>query len=82
MYSLFIIDHSYCGEKDQIHAILKAPSLETSQKKNLGPSNLHIKIGERVAQLILEKNNDIEWDEQDVSNFVVNSRGGFGSTGR
>jgi len=44
--------------------------------------NLIIEEGERVAQLILEKNNEIEWDEQDVPNFVSSSRGGFGSTGQ
>lgn len=76
-----IIDHSYCGKKDQIHAILKAPSEQTSLRKGLAPSNLCIHKGERVAQLILEKNNEVEWDEQDVADFVAESRGGFGSTG-
>lgn len=76
-----IIDHSYCGERDQIHVIMKAPSVDVSGKKGLSASNLRIQKGERVAQLILEKNNDVEWDEQDVPNFVGASRGGFGSTG-
>jgi dUTP pyrophosphatase len=77
-----IIDHRYSGEKDQIQAILQAPSVQTGDKLGLQGSTDIIKKGERVAQLILEKNNDIEWDEQDVPNFRSESRGGFGSSGQ
>lgn len=77
--SVGVVDHAFCGEKDQIQAIIKAPSISTH--KILGGGNMVISKGERVVQLILEKNNDIEWDEQDVPNFVAESRGGFGSTG-
>lgn len=82
-----IIDSAFKGENDQIHAVIKAPSKDTSlMLKNFNlingsDSNLIIKKGERVAQLILEQNNDIEWDEQDVPDFAGDSRGGFGSTG-
>jgi dUTP pyrophosphatase len=77
-----IVDATYSGEKDQIFAVMKSPCLETAEYKGLDKSNLTIKKGERVAQLILEKNNDIEWDEQDVPNFRSESRGGFGSSGQ
>jgi dUTP pyrophosphatase len=41
-----------------------------------------IKKGDRVGQLILEKNNKIEWKEQEDKNFAGESRGGFGSSGK
>lgn len=72
MNGVGIIDHKYCGPNDEIKAILRAPQ---------NTYDLVIKKGERVCQLILEKNNDIEWDEQDEKDFVGNSRGGFGSSG-
>lgn len=76
-----IIDHQFAGQKDQIHALMKAPSEGTIGMKGLYMEDITIKKGDRIAQLILEKNNDIEWDEQDVPNFRETSRGGFGSTG-
>lgn len=75
-----IIDHSFSGSKDQIHAVIKAPSEAVLLSKGLGVDNLVIAKGDRIAQLILEKNNNIEWVEQDDQNFVGKNRGGFGST--
>lgn len=68
-----IIDSKYCGEKDEIKMILKNVDM-------FFPNS--IKKGERIGQLILEKNNDIEWIEQEDANFAGESRGGFGSSGR
>jgi len=74
-----IIDHLYSGKKDEIKLMLQAP-MKFGKWGYFDPETI-IKKGERVGQLILEKNNDIEWDEQDDPNFAGKSRGGFGSTG-
>lgn len=79
--SVGIIDHKYCGKYDEIKALIKAPSFAVCRMKKLPNTNLIIKKGERVAQLLLEKNVDIEWEEQDDRDFAGQSRGGFGSTG-
>ena len=68
-----IIDHEYSHEKDQIFLAAEWTGVK---------GNGEIKKGDRVGQLILEKNNDIEWEEQSVPDFRDGkSRGGFGSTG-
>lgn len=80
--SVGIVDSSFCGPQDQIQAIIKAPARYTTCWLNICFEDLHIKKGERVGQLILEKNIEIEWDEQENRNFAGESRGGFGSSGR
>jgi deoxyuridine 5'-triphosphate nucleotidohydrolase len=70
--SLGIIDSTYAGETDEIQMILTLN----------GSKYVFIKKGDRVGQLILEKNNDIEWDEQENADFNKTSRGGIGSTGK
>ena len=70
-----VIDHAFAGPKDEIKMILKAPK-ET--EKYIQP--FVIKSGERIGQLILEKNNEIEWDEQEDRNFAGADRGGIGSS--
>jgi dUTP pyrophosphatase len=69
-----IVDSKFCGPEDEMKMILRAP-----ERLNYPP--IIIKKGQRIGQLILEKNNDIEWDEQEDRNFGGESRGGFGSTG-
>ena len=73
-----IIDYLYSGENDEIKALLKAPGYENHTSLWI---DRIIRKGERIAQLILEKNEEIEWDEQEERNFVEKSRGGFGSSG-
>jgi len=65
-----IVDHSYAGENDEMKVILYFKG-----------DYEEIKKGERVGQLLLERNYNIEWDEQDSPDFRGGSRGGFGSTG-
>lgn len=94
-----IIDHQFCGPKDEIKIMLKSPSLQWLEQKGYvliekgerfdivinqkGYQELMlIKKGERVGQLILEKNNEIDWVEQDSEDFAGKSRGGFGSSGK
>ena len=71
-----IIDHKYSGPTDEIKIMLKAPDESRSYK----PPFI-IKKGERVGQLILEKNCKVEWDEQTLRDFAGESRGGIGSSG-
>jgi dUTP pyrophosphatase len=72
--SVGIIDHSYAGKDDVCKAILKYDG--PSRSKGV------IKKGEKIGQLVLAKNIDIEWDEQEERDFRGTSRGGFGSSGR
>lgn len=86
-----IIDSQFCGEQDEIQVLLKAPNSgfeiktewERNEKGFMGyRRGCWIKTGERIAQLILEKNQEIEWEEQEERNFKGSSRGGFGSSGK
>lgn len=69
-----IIDSSYSGPNDVMRAILRYQGTPRSTS--------HIKKGERIGQLILAKNIDIEWVEQEEQDFAGKDRGGFGSTGK
>lgn len=73
-----IIDSSYCGETDEIKALIRVPDMRDG---DFIDEPYIIKKGERIAQLILEKNTEIQWDEQEDQNFAGKNRGGFGSTG-
>ncbi|MFA4941399.1 MAG: dUTP diphosphatase [Patescibacteria group bacterium] len=64
-----IIDSDYCGEEDEIKAAYY----------NFTDSPVVIEKGERVAQGIIEKKENIEWEE--VKKMSESSRGGFGTTG-
>ena len=70
--SVGIIDTKFSGKNDIIKMILeyKGNSMQT------------IKKGDKIGQLILAQNQNIEWDEQDSPDFTGrDSRGGFGSSG-
>ena len=70
--SVGLIDHLYCGKSDRIKIMLWNP----------GKSSYLVKQGERIGQLLLKRNQDVEWLEQDSPDFAeIGSRGGFGSTG-
>jgi dUTP pyrophosphatase len=73
-----IVDHEYAGPEDEMKACLKAP--ECHQGYGYGPF-FEIKMGERIGQILLERNYEIEWDEQEDRDFAGATRGGFGSTG-
>ena len=74
-----VIDSKFAGPNDEIKIMLKSPDNQFGYSDYSRPRI--IKKGDRVGQLILEKNNDIEWDEQDDRDFAGENRGGFGSTG-
>lgn len=64
-----IIDHDYCGPKDEVHI----------QVYNFSTVPVTIERGEKIAQGVFVKIDTFEWEE--VSEIRTESRGGFGSTG-
>lgn len=49
---------------------------------NLSNEDFEIKPGERIAQLVVAKYEQIEWDEVVVLDDTERGEGGFGSTGK
>jgi dUTP pyrophosphatase len=78
------------GYRDEIGVVLinlnqiiesKSPSA-TAYKNLFGSSNsFSISKGDRIAQLIIEKYYDIEWEEKNELNISDRGQNGFGSTG-
>ena len=64
-----IIDHDYCGPKDEIKVLVY----------NFSDSDVEIKRGEKIAQGVFVRIDKFEWEEMDE--MEGESRGGFGSTG-
>ncbi|MCK9185959.1 dUTP diphosphatase [Candidatus Gracilibacteria bacterium] len=64
-----IIDHDYCGEKDEIKVLVY----------NFKETPVEIKRGEKIAQGVFVRIDKFEWQESDE--IFKESRGGFGSTG-
>lgn len=64
-----VIDSGYRGE---IGVVLH----------NTGIQDFNFFKGDRVAQLIIEKCHDVEWDECDDLDGSERGEGGFGSTGK
>jgi dUTP pyrophosphatase len=75
--SVGIIDGDYCGPEDFLKIAMVANFYP-------GAEPVVINRGDRIAQLIFEKNavNEIEWREEQNPAFHGESRGGFGSTGK
>ena len=69
-HSLGLIDLDYHGPKDEIFV----------QVKNITDAPVTVERGERIAQGLFVKIDRAEWEE--VDSHGVESRGGFGSTGR
>lgn len=64
-----IVDQDYCGPDDEIKL----------QLLNFTDKPVEIKKGDRIAQGLFLKLDQIEWEE--VTTLDEKSRGGFGSTG-
>ena len=80
--SIGIIDSSFSGPEDEMGLLLQAPDfteLTIAEAENM---TIKLKKGERVCQLILERNHTIEWDEQENADFNKESRGGWGDSGK
>ena len=48
---------------------------------NFGDKNFAFRKGDRIAQLIIEKCHEVEWQEVDELNGTARGDGGFGSSG-
>jgi len=49
---------------------------------NLSDAAFEIKDGERVAQMVIARHEQAEWDEVDQLNETIRGAGGFGHTGQ
>ena len=49
---------------------------------NLSNQDFVVNPGERIAQMVVAKFEQVEWDEVEVLGETVRGEGGFGSTGR
>lgn len=49
---------------------------------NLSSENFIIEDGERIAQLVISKFEQIQWDEVDILDKTERGEGGFGHTGK
>lgn len=70
-----IIDRDYCGPEDEVKAILRFTTPDG------GTVNPIIRKGDRIAQLLLKKQEEYEID-YNYEPEGTDSRGGFGSTGK
>ena len=49
---------------------------------NLSQEAFIIEDGERIAQMVVARHEQVQWDQVDVLDDTVRGEGGFGSTGR
>ena len=49
---------------------------------NLSNQDFEIKDGERIAQMVIEKHERVEWEETNELSQTQRGEGGFGHTGR
>ncbi len=82
-----VIDSGYRSEVGVVLINFNMPEL-TSGKRNqailnmFGPrNNFVISPGDRIAQLIIEKCHDVEWEESEGLGRSERGESGFGSTG-
>jgi dUTP pyrophosphatase len=68
-HGIGIIDNDYCGPEDEIKI----------QVKNFRSKNVTIKKGDKIAQGLFVKTDQLQFEE--VDEIKANTRGGFGSTG-
>ena len=69
-HSIGLIDQDYCGKNDEIMI----------QVFNMGEEEITIKRGEKIAQGLFVKTENITFSEVPESFLGKDSRGGFGST--
>lgn len=69
-HGIGVIDNDYCGPNDEIKI----------QVKNFRSESVFIKRGDRIAQGLFVKTDQLQFEE--VEEIRTESRGGFGSTGQ
>lgn len=67
--SLGVVDRDYCGEEDEIHAVVY----------NVSDDDVYVRRGDRLFQLLVLP--VMKPDLQEVDKMKEESRGGLGSTG-
>lgn len=82
-----IIDSDYRGEvkamyESRVKGIQKFNSLRQSTQKLAESTNWYIKAGDRIAQMLIERNEDFELVEADELSDTERGTDGFGSTGK
>lgn len=77
-HGMGLIDRDYCGPEDIIKVVLHRPSTNGHIRSAYAP--LEINVGDRIAQMTVEKTNIFELQEVDCAP-KENSRHGFGSSG-
>lgn len=73
------VDYDFAGPDDIMRVVLHRTCSEGFNREFYNP--LPIAIGDRIAQMTVEKTNNFEFKELDHPPKEI-SRGGFGSTGR
>lgn len=68
-HGIGVIDNDYCGPNDEIKI----------QVRNFRTESVIIRKGEKIAQGLFVKTDQLEFEE--IDQIEANSRGGFGSTG-
>lgn len=79
--SVGIIDSDYRGEVCFIGECVKTKFEQDGQKTVLATFNFVLKSGDRIAQMIVDKNEDMEFVEVEELSKTERGTGGFGSTG-
>ena len=49
---------------------------------NLSQEPFEIVPGERIAQMVIARHEQVEWEEVEILNETLRGAGGFGSTGK
>lgn len=85
--SVGVIDAGYRGEitakfkvAQRVHGDMKALP-DTAIVEKWGTASIYA-VGERVAQLIIQKVEDVQWQEVDSLGDSERGTGGYGSTGK
>ena len=82
-----VVDSGYRGELNVVLINLTAPETRNTTASSAYdglfgiPNSFSIKRGDRIAQLIIEKCYDVEWEEVSETSKSERGIGGFGSSG-
>lgn len=80
--SVGIIDSDYRGEVCFIGECVKTKFKQDEQKTVLTTFSFVVKSGERIAQIIVDKNEDVDLVQVDELSETERGAKGFGSTGK
>ena len=75
------IPHGYYGRIAPRSGLALNHGIDVLAGVNLGGKNFAYRKGDRIAQIIIEKCHDVEWQEVKELNGTHRGDGGFGSSG-